>query len=140
MAKRYLSSDVDENGDSIRKSDSQTDSNMIRLSVFLAATSGEAAEDHAKNLESHTKNISRTRDEDRFAAARDQEINGLIARGVFTPISSTATSGYRIYNSRFVDVVRNEGQPGAFEKSRLVVQAFMDKKNDCLPMHLPCSV
>jgi hypothetical protein len=38
--------------------------------------------------------------------------------------------GVRIFNSRFVDEIKNEGTDKAFEKSRLVVQAFNDTDKD----------
>jgi hypothetical protein len=38
--------------------------------------------------------------------------------------------GVRIFNSRFVDEIKNEGTDKAFEKSRLVVQAFNDTDTD----------
>jgi hypothetical protein len=37
-------------------------------------------------------------------------------------------SGTRLFNSRFVDEVKNAGTDAAFEKSRLVVQAYNDEE------------
>ncbi len=62
-----------------------------------------------------------------FTESRRKEINGLLEKGAFEVISiSDVPSGMRIFNSRFVDEIKNEGTATAFEKSRLVVQAYND--------------
>ena len=62
-----------------------------------------------------------------FQASRLKELNGLLEKGVFEVMSTQdVPSGARIFGSRFVDQVKNEGTEKAFEKSRLVVQAFND--------------
>ncbi len=43
---------------------------------------------------------------------------------------------HRIFGARFVDTIKNEGTPNAFEKSRLVIQAFNDKLHGLLT-HAP---
>ena len=43
---------------------------------------------------------------------------------------STVPNGIRIFNSRFVDEVKNAGTSTAFEKSRLVVQAYNDAEKE----------
>jgi len=43
----------------------------------------------------------------------------------------------RIFNSRFVDEIKNEGTDKAFEKSRLVVQAFNDTDKDLVLTQAP---
>lgn len=62
-----------------------------------------------------------------FVASRQKEILGLIEKGVFqiTDLSQIPINA-RIFNSRFVDEVKNQGTEKAFEKSRLVVQAYND--------------
>jgi hypothetical protein len=56
-----------------------------------------------------------------------KEIHGLIEKGVFDFIDESAVPpGTRIFGSRFVDSIKNPGTEDAFEKSRLVVQAFND--------------
>lgn len=62
-----------------------------------------------------------------FTSSRQKELDGLIKTGVFEFIKATdipATT--RIFNSRFLDQVKFEGTPKAYEKSRLVVQAYKD--------------
>lgn len=62
-----------------------------------------------------------------FTESRRKEINGLLEKGALEVISiSDVPSGMRIFNSRFVDEIKNEGTATAFEKSRLVVQAYND--------------
>ena len=62
-----------------------------------------------------------------FQASRLKELNGLLEKGVFEVINKEdVPAGTRIFDSRFVDQVKNEGTEKAFEKSRLVVQAFND--------------
>ena len=62
-----------------------------------------------------------------FQASRLNEINGLLEEGLFTVVPARETGDYRVYGSRFVDEIKNAGQPKAYEKSRLVIQAFKDK-------------
>ena len=62
-----------------------------------------------------------------FEGSRLDEVNGLIERGVFNPIPiQDVPAGVRIFNSRFVDEIKNKGTSEAFEKSRLVIQAYND--------------
>jgi hypothetical protein len=63
-----------------------------------------------------------------FSESRNKDINGLLEKGIFKIINrSEILHGTRIFNSRFVDEIKNPGTNKAFEKSRLVVQAY----NDC---------
>ena len=62
-----------------------------------------------------------------FVESRQKEINGLLEKGVFEVVSiSEVPKNIRIFNSRFVDEIKNIGTANAFEKSRLVVQAYND--------------
>jgi hypothetical protein len=45
--------------------------------------------------------------------------------------------GVRIFNSRFVDEIKNKGTNKAFEKSRLVVQAYKDQEKDIVLTQSP---
>ncbi len=64
-----------------------------------------------------------------FQASRLKELNGLLEKGVFEIMETgDVPAGARIFGSRFVDQVKNEGTEKAFEKSRLVVQAFNDSE------------
>jgi hypothetical protein len=62
-----------------------------------------------------------------FTESRRQELNGLLERGVFEIVDEkTLPEESRVFRSRFVDTVKNEGTAKAYEKSRLVVQAYDD--------------
>lgn len=62
-----------------------------------------------------------------FMESRQKEINGLLEKGVFEVVSiSEVPKNTRIFNSRFVYEIKNIGTANAFEKSRLVVQAYND--------------
>ncbi|RAL67679.1 hypothetical protein DID88_008420 [Monilinia fructigena] len=63
----------------------------------------------------------------RYKDSRKKEIDGLTEKGVFkvVPISDVPP-GTRIFKSRFVDEIKNEGASTEFKKSRLVIQAYND--------------
>ena len=64
-----------------------------------------------------------------FTASRQKELTGLLAKGVFEIVKlSDIPAGIRLFNSRFVDEVKNKGTNKAFKKSRLVVQAYNDSE------------
>ncbi|KAI1001416.1 hypothetical protein K3495_g6784 [Podosphaera aphanis] len=70
-------------------------------------------------------------EEDQFKESRRKEINGLLEKGVFEVVQGCIVpAGTRIFNSRFVDEVKFKGTDKAFEKSRLVVQAYNDHGKD----------
>ena len=71
-----------------------------------------------------------------FAASRQKEIIGLLKMGVFQLVVQIL-SGARLFNSRFVDEVKNLGTEKAFEKSRLVVQAYNDSEKDIVLTQSP---
>jgi hypothetical protein len=63
-----------------------------------------------------------------FTESRQKEIRGLLEREVFEVVlPNQVPAGVRIFNARFVDEVKNAGTDKAFEKSRLVVQAYNDE-------------
>lgn len=68
----------------------------------------------------------------RFEHSRHKEMKGLIEKNVFKLVNEKEAKGHRIYGSRFVDEVKHEGTPDAYEKSRLVVQAFNDTSHGLL--------
>jgi hypothetical protein len=73
-----------------------------------------------------------------FTESRRKEINGLLEKGVFETVNiSDVPEGVRIFNSRFVDEVKNAGTDKAFEKSRLVVQAYNDQGKDLILTQSP---
>jgi hypothetical protein len=66
-----------------------------------------------------------------FDESRRKEVNGLLERGVFVTVNrEDIPPKARIYGFRFVDEVKNPGTDKAFEKSRLVVQAYNDKDKE----------
>jgi hypothetical protein len=57
-----------------------------------------------------------------FIESRRQEINGLLERGVFSIVLRSGAERHRLYGGGFVDQMKNEGLPTAFEKYRFVIQ------------------
>jgi hypothetical protein len=73
-----------------------------------------------------------------FENSRQCEINGLLEKGVFEPVAiEDVPKGTRIFNSRFVDEIKHPGTDKAFEKSRLVVQAYNDQGKDLILTQSP---
>lgn len=68
-------------------------------------------------------------DHEKFLNSRKKKMDGLIEIVVLTPFKESEEKGNRVYRSRFVDSIKNEGTHSAFEKSRFVVKAFNDKKH-----------
>ena len=55
----------------------------------------------------------------------------LLEKGVFQVIDrNSVPQGTRIFNSRFVDEIKNKDTEKAFQKSRLVVQAYNDQEKE----------
>ena len=58
-------------------------------------------------------------------------MTSLLEKGVFEITKLIdVPRGIRLFNSRFVDEIKNPGIDTAFEKSRLVVQAYNDEEKD----------
>lgn len=74
------------------------------------------------------KCIPQSKDIKKFEASRIKEFSGLMERGVFTPVHKDDAKEFRIYGSRFVDCIKHEGTPDAYEKSRLVVTDYNDNE------------
>jgi hypothetical protein len=73
-----------------------------------------------------------------FAAARQSEVAGLLEKGVFQVVDcNSVPQGTRIFNSRFVDKTKNKGTEKAFQKSRLVIQAYNDQEKELVLTQLP---
>jgi hypothetical protein len=63
-----------------------------------------------------------------FIAFRQKEIVDLLEKGIFLSINKkNVSANVRIFNSRFVDEVKNSGTEKTFEKFRLVMQTFNDQ-------------
>ena len=73
-----------------------------------------------------------------FTESHQKEINGLMEKGVFwvVPVSQVPRNT-RIFNSRFVDEVKNIGTAAAYEKSRLVVQTYNDHEKETILTQAP---
>ena len=68
-----------------------------------------------------------------FTESRPKEINSLLEKDVLEFVSiSDIPTGIRIFNSRFVDEIKNEGTTTAFEKSRLVIQVYSNHDKDTI--------
>ncbi|KAI0999447.1 hypothetical protein K3495_g8752 [Podosphaera aphanis] len=73
-----------------------------------------------------------------FKASRLKELNGLLDRGVFEIVDKNCIpKNARLFGSRFVDTVKNQGTEKAFEKSCLVVQAYNDNVKKTLLTQSP---
>jgi len=76
--------------------------------------------------------------DDQFSASRQKEITGLLEKGVFEIVKLIdIPQGVRLFNSRFVDEVKNKGTDRAFEKSRLVIQAYNDLEKELVLTQSP---
>lgn len=63
-----------------------------------------------------------------ISEARHKELTDLIENKVFKITNKTDVPGnVRIFGSKWVDTIKNEGTPKAFAKARLVVQAYNDE-------------
>jgi Reverse transcriptase (RNA-dependent DNA polymerase) len=73
-----------------------------------------------------------------FRASRQKEITGLLEKGVFSVVPLIdVPKGVRLFNSRFVDEVKNPETEEAYEKSRLVVQAYNDIEKELVLTQSP---
>jgi hypothetical protein len=74
-----------------------------------------------------------------FERSQRQEIDGLIARGVFEFVQYNPIkhSGIRIFNSRLVNEIKGKATNTLFEKSRLVVQAYNDEGKELILTQSP---
>lgn len=62
-----------------------------------------------------------------FTGSQRKKINGLLEKDTFKVISISDILGkMRIFNSCFIDGIKNEAIATVFEKSRLVVQVYND--------------
>jgi hypothetical protein len=63
-----------------------------------------------------------------FIAFKQKEIADLLEKGIFLSVNKkNVSANIRIFNSRFVDEVKNPGTEKTFEKFRLMMQAFHDQ-------------
>ena len=60
----------------------------------------------------------------------------LLEKGTFKVVTSKdVPSNARIFNSRFIDEVKNAGTDKTYETSRLVVQAYNNQEKDLAPTY-----
>ena len=96
--------------------------NIADVSIFIQGSS----DDGPKS--SDTTAFERTSP---FTESRCKEINGLLEKGVFEIIDTAdVPKGVRIFNSQFIDEIKNARTDKTFKKSRLVVQAYNDYGKD----------
>jgi len=75
-----------------------------------------------------------------FEAAQKQEIDGLLASGVFEFVKwdpHGEHAGIRVFNSRLVNEVKGKATDAPFEKSRLVIQAYNDEEKSMILTQSP---
>ena len=73
-----------------------------------------------------------------FTESRQKKINDLIEKGVFhVVLILQVPKNTRIFNSRFIDKLKNIGMAAAYKKSRLVVQAYNDYKKETILIQVP---
>jgi hypothetical protein len=85
-----------------------------------------------------TIHLSQSDSNAQFAASRQKELTGLLEKGVFKITKLTnVPQGARLFNSQFVNKIKNKGTNKAFEKSQLVIQAYDDKEKELILTQLP---
>ena len=74
-----------------------------------------------------------------FEASGKQEIEGLMARGVFRfeRFDPVKYAGVRIFKSRMVNEIKGKATESPFEKSRLVIQGYNDDGKEVILTQSP---
>ena len=73
-----------------------------------------------------------------YEESRRKEIDGLFEKGAFAFVDiSEVPEGTRIFGSRFVDEIKHPGTDRAYEKSRLVIQAYNDPGKELILTQSP---
>lgn len=73
-----------------------------------------------------------------FIESRRKEINGVLNKNTFEIVPlCNIPKDVRIFTSRFVEEIKNIGTSQAFEKSRLVVQAYNDQGKELVITQAP---
>lgn len=110
-----------------RSSVSTYSANTASVPAYLSQTKKEPSaglDSGTLNREARSINFHRLfqlKKNARFAVSRK---GSSMSKQMFTVIPKSAADGKRVYGSRYVDQTKNEGQPDAFEKSRLVALVF----------------
>ena len=71
-----------------------------------------------------------------FQVSRYKEVIGLLEKGTFE-VATDIPQDACIFKARFVDEIKNAGTDKAFEKSRLVVQAYNDDEKSLVLTQSP---
>ena len=71
-----------------------------------------------------------------YEDSRHKEVVGLLEKGVFE-VAHDVPDDARIFKARFVDEVKNKDTNKAYEKSRLVVQAYNDDEKSLVLTQSP---
>jgi hypothetical protein len=74
-----------------------------------------------------------------FEASTKQEVDGLMARGVFEFVQWDLIkhAGVRIFNSRIIHEIKGKATNTPFEKSRLVIQGYNDDGKEVILTQSP---
>src|SRR6266581_9436030 len=74
-----------------------------------------------------------------FQASDKQEINGLIARGVFKfeKYDPTKFDGVCIFKSRMVNEIKGKATDAPFKKSRLIIQGYNNNSKEAILTQSP---
>ena len=74
-----------------------------------------------------------------FQVSDKQEINGLIARGVFKfkKYDLTKFNGVRIFKSRMVNEIKGKATDAPFEKLRLIIQGYNNDSKEVILTQFP---
>lgn len=68
-----------------------------------------------------------------YTESRQKEIVGQLEKSVFRVVTTAdIPTNAEIFNSRFVNEIKNAGIDKAYEKNRLLIQAYNDQKKDLI--------
>ena len=79
------------------------------------------------NITIYLQNDSNTQ----FSASCQKEVIGLLKKGIFKIIKLyNILKGTRLFNSQFINKIKNKGTNKAFKKLRLVIQAYNNSEKE----------
>jgi hypothetical protein len=77
-------------------------------------------------------------DATQFSASYQKELASLLEKGVFKIVKlNDVPKAVQLFNSRFVNKIKNPSTDKAFKKSQLVVQAYNDTKKELVLTQSP---
>ena len=84
------------------------------------------------------KNKSANTKLDQYILSKQKKIAGLLEKGIFeVVIIADITTHAQIFHSCYVNKTKNAGIDKAYEKSRLVIQAYNNQEKDFVLIQLP---